>query len=62
MWNCLQFRHLSIIVLPLKVEPSGDVISLDCCEYRMDWGELTDLDPEIEELPDDSKLLLFFDD
>ena len=62
MWNYLQFGHFSVIILPLKVEPGGDVPSLDGYGNQMDWGELTDPDLELEELLDDSKLLLFLDD
>ena len=57
MWNYLQFGHLFVIILPLKIEPDGDVPSLEGCEDRMDWCELTDP----EELPNDLELLLFFD-
>ena len=46
----------------LKVDSGGDVPSLNGCEDWMDWGELTDLDLKLEEFPNDSKLLLFFDD
>ena len=58
-WNCLQCRHFSVIVLPLKVDPNGDVPSLNGCGDQMDLGELIDPDLELEELLDGSKLLLF---
>ena len=48
--------------VPLRVELGGDVPSLNGYKDRLDRGELTDPDPKPEELPDDSKLLLFFDD
>ena len=62
MWNCLRFGHLFDIVLPLNVKPSGDVPNLDGCGDRMDCGELIEKVPDLEELPEDLELLLFFDD
>ena len=62
MWNCLQFEHLSVIVLPLRVELGGDIPSFECQDDQKDWGELTDLALEHEKFLEESKLLLFLDD
>ena len=45
---------------PLKAILGGDVPSLDGCGDRNVWGELTDSAVEPNDLPEDSKLLLFF--
>ena len=47
---------------PLKAVLGGDVPSLDGCRDRIVWGELTDSAPNPDELPEDSELLLFFED
>ena len=62
VWNCRQQGHLFDIILPLKAKLDGDIPNLDGCGDQMDWGELTDPDPELEELLEKSELRLFFDD
>ena len=56
MWAPLCHRPTS------KVKPGGDVPNLDGYRDQNDWGELTEPDLEPEKLPDDSELLLFFND
>ena len=46
---------------PLKAVLGDDVPSLDGGEERNVWGELIDSAPNPDELPEDSKLLLFFE-
>ena len=52
--------HLSKTFLPLNVKLNGEVPSLDSWKDRKDWGKLTE--PKTKEVPEESELLLFFDD
>ena len=50
------------VARPLKIVLGSDVSSLNGCRVRNIWGELIDSAPDPDELPEDSKLLLFFED
>ena len=47
---------------PLEAILGGDMPSLDGCGDQNIWGELIDFAPDPDELPEDSELLLFFED
>ena len=57
-----QQEHLSAIGLPLRPELGGDVPNLDGGGGQIGWGELIDFVPNLEELLEDSELLLFLED